>query len=42
MVGVAEFAVDMLNNMSGKRGAPPLMKAAANGNQFMAGTGGGG
>ena len=45
-VGVAVFAMDMLNNMAGKRGDAPLMKAAANGNlymvplsKFMAGTG---
>ena len=41
MVVVAAFAVDMLNNMAGKRGDTPLMKAAANGNQFMAETWGG-
>ena len=34
-VGVAVFAMDMLNNMAGKRGDTPLMKAAANGNQYM-------
>ena len=38
-VGVAGFAMDMLNNMAGKRGDTPLMNAAANGTQFMAGTG---
>ena len=42
MVVVAAFAVDMLDNMSGTRCDTPLMKASANGNQFMAGTGRGG
>ena len=39
MMVKAGYAVDMLNNMAGKRGDTPLMKAAANGTQFMAGTG---
>ena len=47
-VGVAVFAMDMvgaagrwgmLDNMSGRRKDTPLMKSAANGTQFMAGTG---